>query len=79
MLHMSRSLARSHFRRALTQGIEKYIAGEWKVAKKTLEVCVKASPHIGGDGPSRAVLDFMKEHNYEAPAAWPGYRVLPKY
>ena len=67
------------FRERFKKGIEKYIAGEWKVAAKTLETCVKASPHIGGDGPSRAVLDFMKKHKYEAPAEWRGYREITNF
>jgi len=54
-----------------------YEAGEWSVAKDMLEVTrfLLATE----DGPSAALLRFMKAHetaNGEAPQGWPGYRVL---
>ena len=31
---------------------------------------------LGGDGPSRTLLEYMKERNYVAPKDWKGYRPL---
>lgn len=51
-----------------------YEAGEWGVAKDMLEVTrfLLATE----DGPSAALLRFMKQYDWEAPAGWTGYRVL---
>jgi len=51
-----------------------YEAGEWAMAKEMLEATrfMLATE----DGPSAALLRFMKNYNWEAPAGWPGYRVL---
>jgi len=31
---------------------------------------------LGGDGPSRTLLNYMDERNFEAPKDWKGYRPL---
>lgn len=51
-----------------------YEAGEWRVAKDMLEVTrfLLATE----DGPSAALLRYMKQYDWEAPAGWTGYRVL---
>lgn len=51
-----------------------YEAGEWDVAKTMLETTrfLLATE----DGPSAALLRFMKQHDWEAPSTWQGYRVL---
>eukprot|EP00931_Biecheleriopsis_adriatica_P055292 TRINITY_DN32647_c0_g1_i2.p1 TRINITY_DN32647_c0_g1~~TRINITY_DN32647_c0_g1_i2.p1 ORF type:complete len:991 (-),score=185.92 TRINITY_DN32647_c0_g1_i2:95-2998(-) len=51
-----------------------YEAGEWSVAKDMLEATrfLLATE----DGPSAALLRFMKHYDWEAPAGWPGHRVL---
>eukprot|EP00913_Durusdinium_trenchii_P022638 g21261.t1 len=51
-----------------------YEAGEWGVAKDMLEVTrfLLATE----DGPSAALLRYMKQYDWEAPAGWTGYRVL---
>jgi len=49
-----------------------YEAGEWEVAKKMLEV---ARACLGvDDGPSGALLRYMKRHGGNA--SWPGYRLI---
>jgi len=52
-----------------------YEAGEWAVAKDMLEV----TRHLLGteDGPSAALLKFMKQYEHRPPDNWQGYRVLP--
>jgi len=52
-----------------------YEAGEWAVAKDMLEV----TRHLLGteDGPSAALLKFMKQYEHRPPDNWHGYRVLP--
>mmetsp|Transcript_8001 Transcript_8001/g.18604 ORF Transcript_8001/g.18604 Transcript_8001/m.18604 type:complete len:993 (+) Transcript_8001:82-3060(+) len=51
-----------------------YEAGEWGVAKDMLEVTrfLLATE----DGPSAALLRYMKQYDWEAPSGWTGYRVL---
>jgi len=29
----------------------------------------------GTDGPTKVLMDFMKETNFETPENWPGYRL----
>jgi len=52
-----------------------YEAGEWPVAQSMLKAI--KHPIKKEDGPSAALLRFMKEHGGQAPVGWPGYRVLP--
>jgi len=51
-----------------------YQAGEWSVAKDMLEVTrfLLATE----DGPSAALLRFMKQYDWKPPDRWPGYRTL---
>merc|ERR1711972_910701 len=51
-----------------------YEAGEWPVAKDMLEATrfLLATE----DGPSAALLRFMRQHDWEAPKNWPNYRIL---
>eukprot|EP00928_Gymnodinium_smaydae_P013839 TRINITY_DN15021_c0_g1_i3.p1 TRINITY_DN15021_c0_g1~~TRINITY_DN15021_c0_g1_i3.p1 ORF type:complete len:334 (-),score=79.30 TRINITY_DN15021_c0_g1_i3:87-1088(-) len=51
-----------------------YEAGEWTSAKDLLE----STRFLLGteDGPSAALLRFLKKHNWKAPKNWSGYRVL---
>ena len=37
---------------------------------------VMANNDIGGDGPSRQILKYMKENNWVCPEDWQGYRPL---
>jgi len=51
-----------------------YEAGEWAVAKDMLDATRFLL--VTEDGPSAALLRYMKQFDWEAPKAWPGYRVL---
>mmetsp|Transcript_24063 Transcript_24063/g.74800 ORF Transcript_24063/g.74800 Transcript_24063/m.74800 type:complete len:943 (-) Transcript_24063:56-2884(-) len=51
-----------------------YEAGEWEVAQRMLQV-VRTS--LGAeDGPSAALLRYMKRYGNTTPKGWPGYRLL---
>ncbi|KFG31685.1 adenylate and guanylate cyclase catalytic domain-containing protein [Toxoplasma gondii RUB] len=52
----------------------KYIEGEWGEASEGFKRCLEILP---GDGPSTALLDFMKRTDFKAPENWRGYRILP--
>jgi class 3 adenylate cyclase len=51
-----------------------YEAGEWEVAKQMLDATrfLLATE----DGPSAALLRFLKQNDWETPSHWQGYRVL---
>lgn len=52
------------------QGLVNYEAGEWEIAKDALE-------RAGGllsDGPTTALLHFMRKYEFAAPKGWRGYR-----
>lgn len=51
-----------------------YEAGEWLVAKNLLEV-TRFMLSVE-DGPSAALLRFMKQHEFESPPGWQGYRIF---
>lgn len=51
-----------------------YEAGEWTTAKDMFEVTRFLL--TTEDGPSAALLKFMRQYNWEAPRRWRGYRVL---
>lgn len=36
----------------------------------------EACPALGGDGPSKTLLNYMSERNFIAPANWKGFRPL---
>lgn len=68
------------FLEVFKEGVTHYLAGEWKEAKTLLESADKlmfeAAPALGGDGPSKTLLNYMQERNFEAPKSWKGYRPL---
>jgi hypothetical protein len=62
------------------EGISLYLAGNWQGAKVLLEksdaYMAEAAPSLGGDGPSKTLLSYMANQNFEAPKSWNGYRPL---
>jgi class 3 adenylate cyclase len=50
-----------------------YISGDWSLGKAKLEEYMNLRPE---DGPSATILSIFKEHQFMAPADWPGYREL---
>jgi hypothetical protein len=44
--------------------------------EKTDEMMRVEEPKLNGDGPSKTLLSYMRERNFEAPKDWKGYRPL---
>jgi len=67
-----------HFFHEFAKGFFNYEAGEWDVAREVFERTREMLTHL--DGPSKALLEFMELHNFDAshatPKGWPGYREL---
>jgi len=60
------------FREQFRLGLEHYVSGTWTKSKTYFEAAAK----IKDDGPTHALLGFMKEHDYTSPVDWKGYRDL---
>jgi hypothetical protein len=73
-----RCLATPEFIKTFEKGVKCYLEGTWEEAKKRLEKAdqMMASNDIGGDGPSRAILKYMKANNWSCPPTWSGHRPL---
>lgn len=54
------------------EGFNQYIVGDWKRARKLLRQIDTIKK--GGDEPTNVILNFMAEHNFEAPHDWEGWR-----
>lgn len=61
------------FRRNFRSAIDFYLLGAWDAAKEFFEKTLDISPN---DGPTLAILKFMKKFRYEKPENWRGYRYL---
>lgn len=66
------------FFQLFTKGYLNYEAGEWDVARRVFEQTRDMLAQ--SDGPSKALLDFMGQHDFDSsnfsPKGWPGYREL---
>ncbi len=62
------------FRRQFGESVDLYLNGEWDKAKESLERCVKNTPLVGGDPPSKELLRYMAEAKYKTPDGWDGTR-----
>ena len=60
-------------RNLFSEAFNYYINGKWELSRDALEKHEKANPQ---DGPTITLLNFIKSHNYQAPADWLGYREL---
>lgn len=58
---------------AYERGISEYEAGHWRSSRELLEQSLEFKP---ADGPSQALLTYMRDYDFTAPSNWPGYRVL---
>jgi class 3 adenylate cyclase len=78
----------SEFFKRFFTAYRNYESGEWLVARDMLFTCTFApnyrTPPVSitedqwpEDGPTRALLRFMQEYNFQCPPDWPGYRDLP--
>lgn len=64
----------AEFIHVFNMGCQNYFEGEWDVAKGFLR---RTRRMLGiEDGPSTALLNFMKQENFEAPSSWKGHREL---
>jgi hypothetical protein len=59
--------------RQFEEGIEDYLAGDWRRARNALTRFLKQVP---GDGPAECILGFMKARGFQRPSNWPGFREL---
>jgi len=65
------------FFQLFNKGYMNYEAGEWDVAREIFQrTCAMVNP----DGPSQALLGYMKQYDYDSskvsPKGWPGFREL---
>jgi len=73
-----RCLATPEFLKLFDKGLNNYLGGHWEEARTILEKAdqMMASNDIGGDGPSRAILKYMKANDWVCPSSWSGHRPL---
>jgi len=73
-----RCLATPVFMKVFEKGVNDYLGGHWEEARENLEKAdaMMASNDIGGDGPSRAILKYMKANEWVCPPGWAGHRSL---
>ncbi|RHY28479.1 hypothetical protein DYB32_005943 [Aphanomyces invadans] len=64
------------FLESAAAGVDQYLAGDWASAKGSLTHALQLRPT---DGPTKHVMDFMKEHQFQAPTDWNGVRTLNGY
>jgi hypothetical protein len=60
--------------------LQAYQAGQWDIATEVLSRCLTSRRDAAGavleDGPSRVLLEYMKQYNCVAPTSWRGFREL---
>jgi len=61
------------FKTIWNEGMESYINGDWKKARFAFDKCLVMRED---DGPSKTLLNHMKNTAYQAPEDWRGYREL---
>mmetsp|Transcript_5113 Transcript_5113/g.8332 ORF Transcript_5113/g.8332 Transcript_5113/m.8332 type:complete len:1033 (+) Transcript_5113:163-3261(+) len=73
IMHMSRRYT-TEFGQIFNMGFQNYLQGEWQVAEKFLS----RSQHMlhFEDGPSSALLEFMRDYSFQAPSSWRGVHDL---
>jgi hypothetical protein len=80
MLTLRKHASDPEFTELFKEGVALYLAGDWPAAKVLLEradlFMRESAPVLGGDGPSRTLLAYMGNQNFEAPKGWKGYRPL---
>lgn len=73
-----RCLSTREFRSTFHEGLEHYLAGNWKKSRayfqKANELMVESD--IKFDGPSETLLNYMKLRQWECPTDWKGCRPL---
>eukprot|EP00804_Cyclotella_cryptica_P031221 CCRYP_020319-RA/>CCRYP_020319-RA protein AED:0.07 eAED:0.07 QI:0/0.85/0.87/1/0.57/0.37/8/2080/875 len=73
-----RCLATPEFLKAFEKGLKCYLEGNWEEARSILGKAdeMMSSNDTGGDGPSRAILKYMKANDWSCPPTWSGHRPL---
>lgn len=61
------------FRRNFRSAMDFYLLGAWDAAKEFFEKSLGIMPN---DGPSLAIMSFMKKYDFIKPENWRGYRYL---
>lgn len=74
-MQMMRKKYSNEFYREWTAGFGCYIRGDWKVAQVKLHKTLHMLPDKE-DVPSRVLLQYMEERNFECPKDWKGVRSL---
>jgi class 3 adenylate cyclase len=72
LLHLTRN-HNPEFYQKFRLGFDGYVKGNWQIAKTQFETCLELDPN---DGPTKTLLNYLKECNYKAPEDWTGYRIL---
>jgi len=79
-LVMLRKHIEAEFKEKHKQAVESYLGGDWPKACELFTWCDNTMrdkcPDLGGDGPSRVILNYMANRNNTAPSDWKGYRPL---
>ena len=80
MLTLRKHAVDADFLDTFKDGIALYLSGDWPAAKLLLENADRmmriAAPALDGDGPSKTLLAYMGNQNFEAPKSWKGFRPL---
>lgn len=70
-----RCLATPQFLKTFDRGLTNYLGGRWQEARADLEMA-DSMMALGGDGPSRVLLNYMREREFLCPSTWQGHRPL---
>jgi len=70
---MLRNTRPSIFNLFFKHGFNAYLNGNWQLAAKKFEECLS---FYDSDGPTKTLLNFIKENNFKAPQNWKGFRAL---
>jgi len=71
LVQLRRNVSES-FRLVWQTGIDAYLKGDWQKAAEIFTNTLKLSG--GKDGPSKFLIEYMKEHDNKAPSDWQGWR-----
>eukprot|EP00927_Polykrikos_kofoidii_P035459 TRINITY_DN30005_c0_g1_i2.p1 TRINITY_DN30005_c0_g1~~TRINITY_DN30005_c0_g1_i2.p1 ORF type:complete len:997 (-),score=141.82 TRINITY_DN30005_c0_g1_i2:36-3026(-) len=71
-----REIYTTEFLQTFIMGYQNYSEGQWQVARRILTRTRSMLASGREDGPSRALLGFMEQTDFEAPKTWRGVRVL---
>lgn len=56
-----------------SNAVRLYVTGLWPQARALLQQALWMVPD---DGPAMALLEFMAQHNFQAPRDWNGFRSI---